>query len=76
VRCGDTPHNTGPRPSDGIFTMEVEKVDGYAVFHMKSVFFNSTPEGVKPARVPWHIDYLHKEYAKLWMETSVRSLMK
>ncbi|KAF2092288.1 hypothetical protein K490DRAFT_70901 [Saccharata proteae CBS 121410] len=78
VRCGDTPLNRGLRPSDGIFSMEVTKDDKEATFHMKSFFFNSTPEGAatKPTDMPWWFDMLHKEYAKLWMETSVRKLMK
>ncbi|KAI0031923.1 hypothetical protein K488DRAFT_78797 [Vararia minispora EC-137] len=76
VRCGDTPHKEGPRPSDGLFSMEVHKEDGYATFAMKSIFFNSTPEGSTPAQLPWWFPFAHREYAKLWMETSVRRLMK
>lgn len=76
VRCGDSPLNAGPRPSDGIFSMEVDKDDKFATFHMKSYFFNSTPEGKVAAQLPWWFELLHREYAKLWMETSVRRLLK
>ncbi|EOD43774.1 hypothetical protein GTA08_BOTSDO11951 [Neofusicoccum parvum] len=76
VRCGDSPLNAGPRPSDGIFSMEVDKDDKFATFHMKSYFFNSTPEGAVKGQLPWWFEFLHREYAKLWMETSVRRLLK
>ncbi|KAL0256659.1 hypothetical protein SLS55_009055 [Diplodia seriata] len=76
VRCGDSPLNAGPRPSDGIFSMEVNKDDKFATFHMKSFFFNSTPEGKVKGNLPWWFELAHREYAKLWMETSVRKLLK
>lgn len=67
---------TGPRDSDGIFSIEVSREGGDAVFHLKCVFFNSTPAGAKGGMMPKHIEFLHREYAKLWMETSVRRLLK
>lgn len=46
-----------------------------ATFRLTSKFFNSTPEGAKGGSMPAHIEFLHREYAKLWMETSVRRLL-
>ncbi|TID20707.1 hypothetical protein E2P81_ATG05337 [Venturia nashicola] len=76
VRCGDSPLNQQPRPSDGLFTIEVNKDDKTATFRLKSIFFNSTPEGQKAGELPEWFYFLHREYAKLWMETSVRKLLK
>jgi hypothetical protein len=76
VRCGDSPLIQEPRPSDGIFSIEVTKDDKNATFHLKSVFFNSTPGGANGGQLPFWFDFLHREYAKLWMETSVRRLLK
>ncbi|EKG12881.1 hypothetical protein MPH_09980 [Macrophomina phaseolina MS6] len=76
VRCGDSPLKTGPRPSDGIFSLEVDIDDKFATFHMKSYLFNSTPDGKVPPQLPRWFNFLHREYAKLWMETSVRKLLK
>ncbi|KAF2760431.1 hypothetical protein EJ05DRAFT_436001 [Pseudovirgaria hyperparasitica] len=76
VRCGDSPLKRDPRPSDGIFEMQVTIEDHDAVFHLKSVFFNSTPDGTVKAQLPWWFDWGHKQYTKLWMETSVRKLLK
>ncbi|KAF2454621.1 hypothetical protein BDY21DRAFT_387427 [Lineolata rhizophorae] len=76
VRWGDSPLVTGPRPSDGLFSVEVSRDDKFATFHLKSIFFNSTPEGAEGGQLPFWYTPLHREYTKLWMETSVRSLMK
>ncbi|KAK8201699.1 hypothetical protein IWZ01DRAFT_443244 [Phyllosticta capitalensis] len=76
VRCGDSPRKQGPRNSDGIFSIEVAKDGNDAVFTMKSFFFDSTEEGAKAAPPSKAFDWLHREYAKLWMETSVRKLLK
>jgi len=72
VRCGDSPLNRDVRPSDGLFEMSV-KIDrekGEAVFGLKSVLFQGLgkAEG-KP--MPAHIEFLHRVYTKLWMETAV-----
>ncbi|KAK7517374.1 uncharacterized protein IWZ02DRAFT_198661 [Phyllosticta citriasiana] len=76
VRCGDSPRKQGPRNNDGIFSIEVRKDGDDAVFAMKSFFFDSTEEGASAAPPSALFDYLHREYAKLWMETSVRKLLK
>ena len=64
------------RASDGVFSMEVEKDGEFAYFRMKSFFYNSTPEGKDAQPLPWYFQFLHREYAKLWMEMSVRRLLK
>jgi hypothetical protein len=76
VRCGDSPLNTGPRPSDGLFSVEVSKDDKVATFRLKSLFVNTAPEAKKGGQLPAWFGFLHREYTKLWMETSVRRLLK
>ncbi|PVI00986.1 hypothetical protein DM02DRAFT_613956 [Periconia macrospinosa] len=78
VRCGDSPLNAAPRPSDGLFAMQVTKDEEAqtATFHLKSVFVNTTPEGKGAEPLPWHFQYAHRLYTKLWMETATRKLLK
>ncbi|KAI9052348.1 hypothetical protein LZ554_003698 [Drepanopeziza brunnea f. sp. 'monogermtubi'] len=81
VRCGDAPAVTGVRASDGLFEMGVEiegegegdENGGVAVFRLKSVFFqgSGTAEN-KP--MPSHMEFLHRLYTKVWMETALRNV--
>ncbi|KAH8690278.1 hypothetical protein BGW36DRAFT_390508 [Talaromyces proteolyticus] len=77
VRCGDTPSKTGVRESDGLFEMsvDVKKDQDVAVFYLKSVFFNGL-SGPKegPGPMPYHIELLHREYDKIWMESALRNV--
>lgn len=78
VRCGDSPTLQEPRPSDGLFAMEVstdEKSDT-ATFHLKSVFVNTTAEGKDSVPLPTHFQFLHRCYTKLWMEGATRKMLK
>jgi len=77
VRCGDSPRNTGIRASDGLFEMSVnvKEDEGVAEFGLKSVFY----VGDKPAEgkpMPAHIEFLHRLYTKLWIETAVLRLQR
>ncbi|OCK75985.1 hypothetical protein K432DRAFT_157500 [Lepidopterella palustris CBS 459.81] len=76
VRCGDSPSKREPRPSDGIFSIEVTKDKDVATFHLKSIFINTSPDGADAKPLPPNFQFLHREYTKLWMETSVRKLLK
>ncbi|OAK96722.1 hypothetical protein IQ06DRAFT_229150 [Phaeosphaeriaceae sp. SRC1lsM3a] len=78
VRCGDSPLTTGPRPSDGLFSMEVTTDDEkqLATFHLKSNFVNTTPEGKDAQPLPWNFQLAHRWYTKLWMESATRKLLK
>ncbi|OCL02421.1 hypothetical protein AOQ84DRAFT_183756 [Glonium stellatum] len=76
VRCGDSPLNKDPRPADGLFSIEVSKDQDTATFHLKSIFINTAPEGANAAPLPFNFQFAHREYTKLWMETSVRKLLK
>ncbi|KAK3647325.1 hypothetical protein LTR56_008156 [Elasticomyces elasticus] len=78
VRCGDSPRNLDVRESDGLFEMvaEVKEAEGVAEFGLKSVFYNGVaiPEAGKvldEPMGPW-IQWLHGQYDKLLMETSLR----
>ncbi|CAI6331868.1 unnamed protein product [Periconia digitata] len=78
VRCGDSPLNKAPRPSDGLFAMEVTKDDEAqtATFHLKSVFVDTTPDGQTAEPLPGYMQFLHRLYTKLWMESATRKLLK
>ncbi|CBX98980.1 predicted protein [Plenodomus lingam JN3] len=78
VRCGDSPLNQDPRPSDGLFSMEVSTDDDaqMATFHLKSLFVDTTPEGKNSQPLPWNFQYAHRWYTKLWMESATRKLLK
>lgn len=76
VRCGDSPRKQGVRESDGLFEMAVKIKPslGVAEFQLKSVFFKGIGTATEPP-MPWHVEWLHRQYTKLMMETSVRRLM-
>ncbi|KAK4178558.1 hypothetical protein QBC36DRAFT_288413 [Triangularia setosa] len=72
VRCGDTPRNTGPRDSDGLFVISasVDKARGEVVLGLKSCFFNgnSRVEGIQGPMPGW-MEELHRWYSRLWLVT-------
>lgn len=78
VRCGDSPLNKGLRDSDGLFEMgvEVKKDEGVAEFRLKSLFYKGLtkvdPEAGGP--MPSHVEWAHRQYTKLWMESAVRNV--
>ncbi|KAK0286261.1 hypothetical protein LTR91_017527 [Friedmanniomyces endolithicus] len=81
VRCGDSPRKMEVRESDGLFEMvvEVKEREGIAEFGLKSVFYNglAMPGPDKDGKMPpepmgpW-VQWLHGQYDKLLMETSLR----
>ncbi|KAK0870844.1 hypothetical protein LTR87_013160 [Friedmanniomyces endolithicus] len=81
VRCGDSPRKMEVRESDGLFEMvvEVKEREGIAEFGLKSVFYNgmAIPGPDKDGKMPpepmgpW-VQWLHGQYDKLLMETSLR----
>ncbi|KAH7304772.1 hypothetical protein B0I35DRAFT_362746 [Stachybotrys elegans] len=78
VRCGDSPRNQGPRPSDGLFVMTatVDKQRDEVELQLKSCLFPSSgshtgPRGPMPA---W-MEELHQWYARIWCETASWKLM-
>ena len=79
VRCGDSPRNAGPRPSDGLFIIgtHVVKARGEVVLELKSVFFDSSRkiEGIHSS-VPSWIEYPHRWYSRLLLETASWNLTR
>jgi len=76
VRCGASPRDKAVRPSDGLFEMraEIKKEEGVAEFQLKSCFY----QGLGKAQgrpMPPFIEFLHRQYTKLWMETAIRNVM-
>ncbi|KAG9945483.1 hypothetical protein KCU85_g7156, partial [Aureobasidium melanogenum] len=77
VRCGDSPRKMEVRPSDGLFEMraEIKKDEGVAEFQLKSVFYQGLGKATgKP--MPAHIEFLHRQYTKLWMETAIGNVTR
>ncbi|KAH0288369.1 hypothetical protein M436DRAFT_39669 [Aureobasidium namibiae CBS 147.97] len=77
VRCGDSPRKMEVRPSDGLFEMRAEilKDEGVAEFQLKSVFYQGLGKATG-APMPAHIEFLHRQYTKLWMETAVSNVTR
>lgn len=77
VRCGDTPLNRDVRASDGLFEISavIKPQENVAEFGLKSVFYQGEgkADGVP---MPPHIDWLHKQYTKLWMETALLRILR
>jgi hypothetical protein len=76
LRCGDSPKKQSVRDTDGLFEIAVvvKPNQGVAEFQLKSVFFQGMGNAAGPP-MPSHIEFLHRQYTKLLMETSVRRLM-
>ncbi|RFU33491.1 hypothetical protein B7463_g2898, partial [Scytalidium lignicola] len=72
VRCGDSPLKKDVRPSDGLFEMAavVKRDEGVAEFRLTSVFYRGLGTATEKPMPP-HIEFLHRLYTKLWMETAV-----
>jgi len=79
VRCGDSPMKNEVRDSDGLFEMsaKINKEEGVAEFGLKSVFYKGLgkAEGTH-GPMPSHVEFLHRQYTKLWMETAIRNTMR
>jgi hypothetical protein len=72
VRCGDSPLKTGVRDSDGLFSMAttINREEGVAEFRLMSVFYKGLGTATSPP-MPAHVEFAHRLYTKLWMETAV-----
>lgn len=60
------------RDSDGLFEMgvEIKRDEGVAEFSLKSVFFQGKGKADKKP-MPEYVEFLHRLYTKVWMETAV-----
>ena len=76
VRCGDSPLKTEVRDSDGLFQMgaRVLRNEGVVEFSLKSVFFKGLGKS-DAAPMPAHVEFAHRLYTKLWMETAIYNVM-
>ena len=67
------------RASDGLFEMraEVKQAEGVAEFQLKSVFYQGLGKSATgtPPMGAW-MEWAHRLYTKLWMESAVRNVMK
>lgn len=82
VRCGDSPRIRDVRASDGLFEMlaEVKKEEGVVEFGLKSVFYNGLgqpeKEGKGSGPMSPTIQWLHKQYDKVLMESAITNCTK
>lgn len=54
--------------------VEIKKDEGVAVFRLKSVFYKGLGKADgKP--MPEHVEFAHRLYTKLWMETAVGNVV-
>ncbi len=76
VRCGDSPLKTAVRDSDGLFEMgvEIKRDEGVAEFRLKSIFYKGLGKADAPP-MPSHVEFAHRLYTKLWMESAVRNVV-
>ena len=76
LRGGASPLKQGVRESDGLLELAVQIKPSLGVveFQFKCVFFRGLGSTTEPP-MPWHVEWLHRQYSKLLMETSVRRLM-
>lgn len=76
MRCGASPRDKEVRASDGLFEMkaEVKPEEGVAEFQLKSCFYQGLGKA-EGRPMPPFIEFLHRQYAKLLMETAVRNVM-
>jgi hypothetical protein len=75
VRCGDSPRITEVRPSDGLFEMSavIKQEEGVAEFTLKSCFYQGLGKSESESGpMPAYMEWLHRQYTKLWMETAVQ----
>ncbi|KAJ6155205.1 hypothetical protein N7470_005771 [Penicillium chermesinum] len=72
IRCGDTPRHRDVRPADGLFQIGavVKPEQGIAEFTLKSCFFQGEGKADAVPMGPW-MDWAHKQYTKLWLESGV-----
>ncbi|KAL4807948.1 hypothetical protein BDV18DRAFT_136421 [Aspergillus unguis] len=72
VRCGDSPRRQDVRASDGLFEISavVKPDEGVAEFGLKSCFYQGLGKA-EGEPMPPHIAWLHRQYAKLWLETGL-----
>ncbi|KAK4995017.1 hypothetical protein LTR66_005072 [Elasticomyces elasticus] len=79
VRCGDSPMKKDVRASDGLFEMAafVREEEGVAEFQLKSCFYQGLGKVEGSTRpMPAWMEWAHRQYTKLWMESAVRNVMR
>lgn len=79
IRCGDSPRNSGPRPSDGLFVIsaKVDREKGVAHLGLKSCLFHSHEKvgGTAGPMPPW-MEHLHQWYARIWMASASSRILR
>ncbi|KAM0259090.1 hypothetical protein ACHAQJ_003461 [Trichoderma viride] len=79
VRAGDSPRNQDPRPSDGLFAIgaTIDHDAQVARLTLKSCLFHSDRqvEGDKGPMPAW-VESLHQWYARIWMVSASRRLVR
>ncbi|KAI5289272.1 hypothetical protein KEM52_000842 [Ascosphaera acerosa] len=78
VRCGDSPLKRDVRASDGLFEMSavIHQDKGYAELGLKSIFFTGTGDMKGRGPMGPFIEFLHRQYDRILIETAVWRLMR
>jgi hypothetical protein len=76
VRSGDSPRNQAIRQVDGLFEISavVKHDEGVVDLGLKTCFFQGLGKAQGPP-VPAPIEWLHRQYVKLLLETAVQNLV-
>jgi len=51
----------------------IKRAEGVAEFGLKSVFYYGLGKATG-APMPVHVEFLHRQYTKLWMETAIENV--
>jgi hypothetical protein len=76
-RCGDSPLKREVRPVDGLFELaaNVKPEQGVVEFNLKSVFYQGLGKATG-GPMPFHVEWLHRQYDKLLMETAIQNVLR
>ena len=61
--------------------VDIKEDEGVAEFGLKSVFYNGLGQAAMPGEetkgpMPPHIQWLHQQYDKIWMETALSNVTR
>lgn len=65
------------RPVDGLFELaaHVKPEQGVVEFNLKSVFYQGLGKATGKA-MPFHVEWLHRQYDKLLMESAIQNVLR
>ncbi|KIY72523.1 hypothetical protein CYLTODRAFT_434742 [Cylindrobasidium torrendii FP15055 ss-10] len=78
MRCGGSARIRDVRPEEGVFeiAVDVKKEEGVVDFHLRSIFWQGVGKTEVQPMGEWYVDWLHKQYSKVLMESAVKNVTK